>query len=74
VWKPKRPTLVGMVPAAPATRRFTGYARLLVLLLLALWLGGAVNGGVAMGAVDRVVLSLSGRTRRHAYAGAAVAG
>jgi hypothetical protein len=55
-------------------RRFTGYARLLVLLLLALWLGGAVNGGVAMGAVDRVVLSLSGRTRRHPYAGAAVAG
>jgi hypothetical protein len=64
----------GMVPAVPATRHFTGCARLLVLLLLALWLGGVANAGVAMGAVDRVVLSLSGRTRRHAYAGAAVAG
>ena len=63
-----------MVPAASATSRFTGYARLLVLLLLALWLGGAANAGVAMGAVERVVVSLRGRTRRNPYARAAAAG
>jgi hypothetical protein len=63
-----------MVPAASATSRFTGYARLLVLLLLALWLGGAANAGVAMGAVERAVVSLRGRTRRNPYAGAAAVG
>jgi hypothetical protein len=56
------------------TRRFAGYLRLLALLMLALWLGGAANASVAMGAVDRVVLSLSTRTSQRAYARAGVAG
>jgi hypothetical protein len=60
-----------MVIATPATRRFTGYTRLLVLLVLAFWLGGAANASVAMGAVDRALVSLRGRTRRNPYAGAA---
>jgi len=63
-----------MVLAPLATIRLTGYTRLLVLLLFALWLVGAANAGVAMGAVERAVVSLRGRTRRNPYARAAAAG
>jgi hypothetical protein len=58
-----------MVLAPLATIRLTGYTRLLVLLLFALWLGGAANAGV-----ERAVVSLRGRTRRNPYARAAAAG
>jgi hypothetical protein len=49
-----------MVAARPATRRFTGYARFAAMLMLALWLGGAANAWVAMGAAQRAAVSLRG--------------
>ncbi|MGD1034341.1 MAG: hypothetical protein ABR977_07900 [Candidatus Dormibacteria bacterium] len=52
---------------APATRRLTGYAGIAAMLMLALWLGGAANACVAMGAVQRAAASLRFWSSRHPY-------
>jgi len=52
-----------MVRTGPATRRFTGYAGLAAMLMLAFWLGGAANAWMAMGAAQRAAVSVRGWRR-----------
>ncbi|HAW10633.1 MAG: hypothetical protein ABSC16_03230 [Candidatus Dormibacteria bacterium] len=63
-----------MVPTGPITTRFTGYAGFVTMLLLALWLGGAANAWVTMGAVQRAAASLRLWSSRRPYVRAGVAG
>jgi hypothetical protein len=44
-----------------ARRSLTGYAGILTLLLLALWLGGVGNAWVAVSTLERALVSLRGR-------------
>jgi len=47
-----------VISTSPSSHRLTGYAGLVTMLMLALWLGGAANACVAMGAAQRAVASL----------------
>ena len=64
----------GVVPTRPATRHLTGYAGFAAMLMLALWLGGAANACVAMGAVQRAAASLRLWGSRRLDVSAGVAG
>lgn len=57
----------------PAPLDLTGYAGFAAMLMLALWLGGAANAWVAMGAVQRAAASLRlwGSRRLNVSTGAA---
>ena len=59
-----------MVRTGPATRRFTGYAGLAAMLMLAFWLGGAANAWMAMGAAQRAAVSVRGWRRSQQRRGA----
>jgi hypothetical protein len=56
------------------SRHLTGYAGILAMLLLALWLGGAANACLVMGSVERTLGLLRGWGSRRPCVGVVAGG